>query len=310
MTNCVLQTIGLTKAYEHTLVLDNINITLEKGGIYGFVGQNGAGKTTFMRIVSGLSFPDKGEIKLFGISDKKALAEQRKRMGCMIEAPSFYPYMNAYENMEAMRIARGVPNKKATERILETVGLSDTGKKKIQDFSMGMKQRLGIATALLGEPEFLMLDEPTNGLDPVSIVEIRELLVRLAVEKHITILISSHILGELYHLATNYIIIHQGKILQEFTKQQLDERCKKHISIHVSDVPLAVTVLERALQTRNYKVMPDDSITLYDFIDDMQKVITAFSDNQIVIKNITIAGDSLENYFLNTIGGIRHAKLD
>lgn len=307
MTNCVLQTFGITKAYKNTLALDNISVTIKKGGIYGFAGQNGAGKTTFMRVVSGLSFTDKGEIKLFGSSDKKTIAKQRKRMGCIIETPSFYSYMNAYENMEAMRITRGVPNKNAINRVLEIVGLSNTGKKKIQDFSMGMKQRLGIAAVLLGEPEFLMLDEPMNGLDPVSIVEIRELLVRLAAEKQITILVSSHILAELYNLATNYIIIHQGRILQEITKEQLDERCKKHISIYLNDTPLAAVILEHTLRTRNYKIMPDNSITLYDFIDDVQKVITAFSENGIVIKNITVAGDSLENYFINTIGGIRHA---
>ncbi|WMM23298.1 ATP-binding cassette domain-containing protein [Tissierella sp. MB52-C2] len=304
--DCILQTCELSKTYENTLALDNVNIRIEKGGIYGFVGQNGAGKTTFMRIVSGLSFPNKGDIELFGVSDKKGLAEERKRMGCIIETPAFYPYMTASENMEAMRITQGIPNKKVVNQALEIVGLSDTGKKKIQNFSMGMKQRLGIATALLGEPEFLMLDEPTNGLDPVSIVEIRELLIRLVAEKQITILISSHILSELYSLATNYIIIHQGRILQSITKKQLDERCKKHISIHVNDVSHAVTVLERNLFTRNYKVMPDNSITLYDFIDDIQRVITAFSEHNLIIKNIMVAGDSLENYFVNTIGGINH----
>lgn len=307
MADCVLQTIGLTKKYEHTTALDNVSVQIHKGRIYGFVGQNGAGKTTFMRLISGLSFPDKGEIKLFGVSDKKALAEQRKRMGCIIEAPAFHPYMTARENMEAMRISQGIPDKKAVERILDVVGLQDTGKKKIQDFSMGMKQRLGIATALLSEPEFLVLDEPTNGLDPVSIVEIRELLKRLSFEKQITILISSHILGELYNLVTDYIIIHKGQILQEITKEQLDEQCKKHISISVNDVPCAVTVLERSLNTSNYKIMPDNSIILYDLIDDVQKVITAFSEKQLLIKNIAVTGDSLENYFINTIGGITHA---
>ena len=307
MKDCVLQTTGLTKTYDYTLALDNVSVTIEKGNIYGFVGQNGAGKTTFMRVVSGLSFPDKGEIELFGESGKKALAKQKKRMGCIIETPAYYPYMTAHENMEAMRIAQGIPNKKAVDRVLNIVGLQNTGNKKIQDFSMGMKQRLGIATALLGEPEFLMLDETTNGLDPMGIVEIRQLLIKLADEKQITILISSHILGELYNLVTNYIIIHQGRILQEITKEQLDERCKKHISILVNDVPCAVAVLERTLNTRHYKVMPDNSIILYDFIDDVQKVITAFSDSKLVIKNISVAGDSLENYFINTIGGISHA---
>lgn len=306
MTDCILETKGLAKSYGNTLALDNVNVSIKKSGIYGFVGQNGAGKTTFMRIVAGLSFPDQGEVSLFGVSDKTALVQERKRMGCIIETPAFYPYMTAAEHMEAVRITQGIPSQKSAYRALETVGLSDTGKKKIQNFSMGMKQRLGIAAALLGEPEFLMLDEPTNGLDPISIVEIRELLVRLTREKQITVLISSHILGELYHIATNYIIIDQGRILQQITKSQLDERCRKHIAVHVSDVSLAATVLERTLHTKNYKVMPDDSMMLYDYIDDMQTVITAFSNNELTINHISLAGDSLEHYFIHTIGGAAH----
>lgn len=166
-----------------------------------------------------------------------------------------------------------------------------------------MKQRLGIAAALMGEPEFLMLDEPTNGLDPGSIVEIRELLIRLLEEQQLTILVSSHILGELYHLATHYIIIHHGHILQEITKEQLDRCCKKHIHILVNDASRAAAVMERELHTENYKVMPDQSILLYDFVDEVQKVINACSAHKLVIKDISVAGDTLENYFLNTIGG-------
>ncbi|MCC0627591.1 MULTISPECIES: ATP-binding cassette domain-containing protein [unclassified Clostridioides] len=307
MNDYILQTIGLTKKYSHTVALDNVNVTISKGRIYGFVGQNGAGKTTFMRVVSGLSLPNSGEIILFGKSGKKELESQRKRMGGIIEYPALYPYMTAHDNLEAMRIAQGIPNKEAVEHCLEIVGLKETGKKKVQNFSLGMKQRLGIGAALLGEPEFLMLDEPTNGLDPVSIIEIRELLKSLATDKQLTILVSSHILGELYQLATNYIFLHHGKIIQEITKEQLDKSCNKHISILVDNVSQATVALERSLHTRNYTVMPDQSIQLYDYIDDMQKVITVLSENHLTIKNIGLAGDSLENYFINTIGGVQNA---
>lgn len=307
LNDYILQTIELTKKYSHIAVLDRVNISIKKGHIYGFIGQNGAGKTTFMRIVSGLTIPDSGEILLFGKSGKNELEAQRKRIGCMIEYPAFYPYMTAYENLEAMRIAQGIPNKEMVEHCLKIVNLTNSGNKKVQNFSLGMKQRLGIATALLGEPEFLMLDEPTNGLDAVSIIEIRELLKKLASEQQLTILVSSHILGELYQLATHYIFLHQGKVLQEITKEKLDKRCKKHISISVNNTSQATVVLERTLNTKNYTVMPDQSIELYDYVDNMQRVISALSENQLVIKNIGLSGDSLENYFINIIGGMKNA---
>lgn len=307
MSDYILQTINLTKKYSHTVALDNINITIKKGYIYGFIGQNGAGKTTFMRMISGLALPDSGNIILFGKSEKNELEAQRKRMGCMIEYPALYPYMGAYDNLEAMRIAHGIPNKEVVEQCLKIVNLNDTGKKKVQNFSLGMKQRLAIATILLGEPEFLMLDEPTNGLDPVSTMEIRKLLKSLASQKQLTILISSHILGELYQLATHYIFLHNGKVIQEITKEELDKRCKKHISILVNEVAQASVVLERTLNTKNYTVMPDNSIQLYDYVDNMQRVITALTENQLIIKNIGLSGDSLENYFIHMIGGTKNA---
>lgn len=307
MNDDILQTIGLTKMYAGTPALDHVDLVIRKGGIYGFIGQNGAGKTTFMRLVSGLASPDAGEIRLFGESGKRELEVQRKRMGCMIEHPALYPYMTAHENLEAMRIARGIPNREAVERCLEAVGLNDTGKKKVKHFSLGMKQRLGIAAALLGEPEFLMLDEPVNGLDPVSMAEVRELLKKLAAEKQLTILVSSHMLGELYQLATHYVFLHHGKIIQKIAKGELDERCRKHISFLTDDASRAAIVLERSLKTVNYKVMPDDSIRLYDYVDNMQAVITALTENGLVIRQIGLSGDSLETYFLDMIGGTRHA---
>lgn len=307
MNDDILQTMGLTKMYSGTAALDHVDLVIRKGGIYGFIGQNGAGKTTFMRLVSGLAAPDSGDIRLFGKSGKRGLEVQRKRMGCMIEQPALYPYMTAHDNLEAMRLAQGIPDREAVERCLEAVWLNDTGKKKVRDFSLGMKQRLGIAAALLGEPEFLMLDEPVNGLDPVSMAEVRELLKKLAAEKQLTILVSSHMLGELYQLATHYIFLHHGKIIQEITKAELDERCRKHISVLTDDVARAAVVLERSLQTANYTVMPDDSIRLYDYVDNMQAVIAALTESRLIIKNIGLSGDSLETYFLDMIGGTKHA---
>lgn len=306
MGDVILQTAGLTKHYHGTAALDDVSVTVSKGKIYGFIGQNGAGKTTFMRMVSGLSFPDSGEMRLFGKTGRRELELQRKRMGCMIEYPALYPYMTAYENLDAMRIAMGLPDRDVADHCLELVGLSDTGKKKVQNFSLGMKQRLGIAAALLGEPEFLMLDEPANGLDPVSMAQVRELLKELAVEKQMTIMVSSHVLGELYQLATDYIFLHQGRVIEEITKEQLDERCRKHILIVVDDVSRAAVVLEKRLKTRKYSVMPDGAIQLYDYVDEMQKVITALGEERLEIKNIGVAGDSLEHYFINAIGGTRH----
>lgn len=303
----VLETKGLTKAYARTKALNNVNITLKKGGIYGFVGQNGAGKTTFMRLVSGLALPDSGEILLFGRSGRRELSCQRKRMGCIIEHPALYPYMTAYDNLEAMRIARGIPNREAAAQCLSDAGLTDAGRKKVQHFSLGMKQRLGIASALLGEPEFLMLDEPTNGLDPVSMAELRTMLKRLSEEKQLTILVSSHMLGELYQLATHYIFLHQGKVLKEITREALDGSCRKHIFLEADDSAQAAVVLERALHTQNYTIMPDQSIHLYDHVDDMQKVISALTAHHIGIRNIGLAGESLENYFIHVIGGAKHA---
>ncbi|NRT92151.1 ABC transporter ATP-binding protein [Clostridium beijerinckii] len=299
----VLETKNLTKKYKNTQALDNINIKLEKGNIYGFVGQNGAGKTTLIRLITGLSFPTSGELYLFGQTGEKKLQEQRKRLGCMVETPALYPNMTAYQNLEIQRIQRGIPDKKVIEDTLELVGLKDTGKKKAKDFSLGMKQRLGIALALINDPEFLILDEPVNGLDPVGIVEIRELIKRLNKEKGMTILISSHILEELYHTANHYIIISHGNILETLTQEELNEKCKKHIAINVDDESLAATILEEELHTNNYQIMPDKTIRLYDYLDDIKSVSIALSRNNLIITGISLAGDSLEDYFIRRIGG-------
>lgn len=301
--NILIQAENLNKRYRDTLVLDNVNLSIEKGKIYALIGQNGAGKTTLIRILTGLSFQSSGEIKLFSKKGITELEKQRKRIGSLIEGPALYSSMTAYENLEAERICRGIPNKENIEKVLKLVGMDKIGRKKVKDFSLGMKQRLGIAMALLNNPELLILDEPINGLDPMGIIEIRDLIQNLNEKKGITIIISSHILSELYQLATNYIIIDKGRILENITLGQLDEKCKKHIAIKVNDVPLATTVIENNLNTSNFKVMDDGTIKLYDHLDKVSEVSSILSQNGLIIMQITILGDSLEDYFVQLIGG-------
>lgn len=234
MSSVILEAHDLTKEYRHTVALDHIDLKIEKGKIYGFIGQNGAGKTTFLRLVTGLAFPTSGTLSLWGKTVEKELQEQRKRIGCMIETPALFPTMTAYQNMEIQRIQRGIPDKAVIQKTLDMVGLKDTGKKAVRNFSLGMRQRLGIAIALLNTPEFLILDEPINGLDPAGIVEIRNLLKSLNKEYGMTILVSSHILEELYQTASEFILIDKGKIIEEISDRELNDRCKRHIAIKAS----------------------------------------------------------------------------
>lgn len=299
----ILKTKNLTKSYHSVNALHNVSITLEAGKIYGLIGQNGAGKTTLMRLISGLSFPTSGGIELFGQSGLKELQEERKRIGCMIEYPSIVPNMTAKENLTLHRIMRGIPNKEIEEELLKLVGLTDTGKKKAKNFSLGMKQRLGIAVALLGNPELLILDEPINGLDPIGVVEIRNLLIKLCEEKQMTILISSHNLPELYQTATDYIIIHKGEVKQTITLAQLEEHCKHHLLIRCEQPEKLVSILELKLNTNNYIVMPDKSVKLYDYLNEKERVSRVLFENEVIITNLSNEGDTLEDYFISIVGG-------
>lgn len=306
MKEYVLETKNLTKSYRGVNVLQDVSVTLEAGKIYGLIGQNGAGKTTLMRIVAGLTFPTKGNIELFGKNGERNLQAERKRLGSMIEYPGLIPYMTAQENLTYHKVIRGIPSKTIENELLALVGLSNTGKKKAKNFSLGMKQRLGIAVALLGDPELLILDEPINGLDPLGVVEIRNLLIRLCEERQMTILISSHNLPELYQVATDYIIIHQGRIKKSITLGELEESCKHHILIGCDQPEKLVNVIEMQLGTTKYKVMPDRMVKLYDYLDNKELVARAIFDNGIVITHYSIQGDTLENYFISVIGGDRN----
>jgi ABC-2 type transport system ATP-binding protein len=306
LSEYILQTNKLSKKYRNDFALKNINITVKKGEIYGFIGQNGAGKSTLLRLVTGLSSPTSGSIELFGNNDRKEITDVQKRMGAIIEQPALFLNMSAYENLEVHRLQKGIPGKECIKKTLELVGLTDTGKKKAKNFSLGMKQRLGLAIALLSDPEFLILDEPTNGLDPMGIVELRELIKKLNREKGLTVLISSHILSELHQLATKFGIIHKGKLLEELSSKELDEKCRQHLRIKVDQPTKGATVLEKNLSTTDFEVMPDGAINLYSNFDDVRNVSRALTNNDLVIEHLSQNGDSLENYFSKLVGGVKN----
>jgi len=302
MNKYILKTNNLKKSYNGINALNDVSLTLESGKIYGLIGQNGAGKSTFMKLVTGLSFPTSGSIELFGHVGEKELQLERKRIGAMIEYPSLVSNMTAKDNLRFHRIMKGIPNKEIEDELLELVGLSDTGKKKAKNFSLGMKQRLGIAIALIENPELLILDEPINGLDPLGVVEIRNLLKKLCEEKQVTILISSHNLPELYQTATDYIIIHKGEIKETLTLEKLEENCKHHILINCDSPEKLASILETELKTNNFKVMPNREVKLYDYLDKKDLVAKVIFENGIITTNFSAQGDTLENYFISVIG--------
>lgn len=306
MSEYVLQTNQLSKKFKGSAALDKVNLSIRKGSIYGFIGQNGAGKSTLMRIVTGLAFPSGGSIELFGASGERALTQARKRMGLIIESPSLFPHMTAAENLEVNRLLRGIPGKDCVARMLELVGLQGTGRKKVKNFSLGMKQRLGLAIAMLSDPEFLILDEPTNGLDPMSVIEMRELLKQLNHERGITILISSHILSELHLLASHYGIIHHGRLLEQLTAQELNDKCQQYVYIKADNPDKAATVIQNELRTNDFEVMPDGAIKLYGHMEQPGKVSSALFSAGLEIEQFMPMGEDLESYFMKRIGGVGH----
>ena len=305
--DCVLKTNKVTKKYKGAAVLDNINMTIKRGQIYGLIGLNGAGKSTLLRIITGLSIPNSGSIELFGEHEKDKIESGRTRIGSIVETPALYENKTLYENMHINRIQKGIPGKQCIEKLLNTVGLVELRDKKVKTLSLGGKQRLAIAMALLGEPEFLIFDEPINGLDPIKIIEVRELLIKLNKEYGITVLISSHILGELYHIANHYGIIHKGKLLEEITADELNDRCKKFIHIKVDNAARAAVILNEKLNTSNYNILPDNIINLYDYLEQSGKVTKVLVKEGITVEQIMPMGEDLEGYFAKVIGGTENA---
>jgi len=298
----VLRTQNLTKRYGGTTAVDNVSLTIEKGDIFGLVGQNGAGKTTLMRLITSLAMPDSGDIELFEQTGPGGLDSARKRMGCIVEMPALYPNLTAEQNLEYYRILRGIPDKSVLQRSLELVGLTDTGKKKFRNFSLGMKQRLGLALSILNSPDFIILDEPINGLDPLGIIEMRDLMKRLN-EQGITLLISSHILAELAQVATRYAIIHQGRLVREITQEQLREECKRALTVTVDDVAKAVVILETELNIRDYKQVSANELRVYEYLDNPAEINLRLSTGGVRVFSLFEIGDSLEDFYARIIGG-------
>lgn len=303
MSEIICQTTELCKSYKNSHVLQNIDLSINRGEIYGLIGENGAGKSTLIRILTGLAFQSSGVVTLFGKTEN--LRYERAKIGCTVEMPALYKDMTAKQNLE---IQRGIPGKKCIAKTLELVGLDDTQKKKVNDFSLGMKQRLALAAALLGEPEFLILDEPVNGLDPTGIIELRELLKRLAKENHVTVLISSHILSELNQLATCYGFLHHGKLLKQISAIELNEECRRHIRLKTDDTKKTVTVLEEQLNIKNFSVQPDNYIRVYEKLEETHTISKTLSSNGIIVEELSVQGEALETYFENLIGGGKHVE--
>ncbi len=295
-----LRTKNLSKKFSKKLAIDSVGINIKKGDIYGLIGKNGAGKTTLIRTIVGLAAPTAGEIELFESTDLK---KQRYKIGTVIESPAVYPNFTAKQNLIAQQKLFGKTDINEINQILEIVGLADTGKKKAKNFSLGMKQRLAIAISLIGNPEFLVLDEPINGLDPAGIKDVRDLILKLNKENNITVLISSHILGELAKIATRYGVICNGKLVDEFTPQELQSRVRKCLSINVDNTELSSKIIEENLNTNNYEIKSDKLIYLYDNIDEPSKVNTLLVTNGVIVNSINTVGDDYEPYLIKLMEG-------
>lgn len=296
MREVVLKANGLTKKYGKQVALDSANMEVHRGDIYGLIGRNGAGKTTMMKIICGLTNPTSGEFEIFGKSGTE-VEKERSRIGCLIENPAFFGYMTAYQNLRYYCYQKGIVNLKQIDEVLELVGLLEARDKKFKAFSLGMKQRLGIAFALLDNPELVILDEPINGLDPIGISELREVFVRLAKEKGVTIVISSHILSELYATADHFLFVEKGHVLKDYTKEQLDTECSKCLVLKTNNTKKAATVLEMVLDVNDYKVINDEEIRIYKLDIDIPMVSKRLIENDVAVLGLFEAGVSLEEFF-------------
>ena len=292
----IVKTNALTKKYHGFAAVSEVNMSIEKGDIYALIGENGAGKSTLMKMLGGLAAPTSGEVILF---ENKHPEVARFRMGCLIDSPALDTRLSVRDNLEMFSRAFGCQDKGEVDRILELVGLTNHAKKSIQKTSLGMKQRLAIGIALLGSPDFLILDEPMNGLDPMGIQEIRQLLIKLNTEKQTTILISSHLLDEVSKVATRYGFMKAGKLIQELSGEELEEKSKTCLRIRVSDTAKAAMVCEKDLGTNSYEVIDSETIRLFDYVDASSKVVTAMVKGGVEVGEIVRIGESLEEFFSN-----------
>lgn len=297
----VLEAKALTKKYKNFKALDELTMKIPQGAIYGLVGKNGAGKTTLIRIICGLQNQTSGEYILYGKkSNSKGITKARRRIGAVVETPSIYLDMTARENLKQQFSVLGIPSFDGIDDLLKLVGLENTGKKKAKHFSLGMKQRLGIAVALAGDPDFLVLDEPINGLDPQGIVEIRELILKLNREFNITVLISSHILDELSKLATHYGFVDSGRVVKEISAKELENSCRKAIRIEVTDIKILSLVLDEL--KIEYSIISDTGADIYSAVN-VSQLVLKLSEKGCDVISMAERDESLEGYYINLVGG-------
>lgn len=300
----VIQTTGLSKRYRDKWAVDHLDLRVEQGDIYGFIGQNGAGKSTALKLLCGLARPTQGEALIFGKSVRDSVA--RRRVGALIEQPGLYPDLSGRENLRLYAALLGLDSpERQVKEILETVGLAPGEKKPVRHYSMGMKQRLGVGLALLGGPDLLLLDEPINGLDPEGIREMRELLLRLNRERGLTILVSSHILGELSKIATRYGIIQQGRMVEQITAGELAQKCTDYLHLRAEQPQKAAALLERALHLTRWEMRPEGEIRIYEAADP-RAVGQILTQTGIAVEEMGLHRQDLEGYFLERMGGSDH----
>lgn len=299
----VLTANAVSKSYRNFTALKNFSMHVPKGSIYGFVGKNGAGKTTLIRLICGLQEPTSGSYMLYGADSKSGdIGKARRRTGAVVETPSIYLDMTARENLETQYRVLGMPSFSGIDELLKLVGLENTGKKKAKNFSLGMRQRLGIAVALAGDPDFLILDEPANGLDPQGIIEIRELILKLNRERQITVLMSSHILDELSKLATHYGFIDGGRMIKEISAEELEAACRKCIRFKVSDVAAFSRVADKL--NIEYKIVSDTEADIFAKIS-ISEITLALAKENCSVLSAFERDESLESFYVNLVGGAK-----
>lgn len=296
----VMELDGLTKSFRKRKAVDNFTLKMEKGHIYGLIGPNGAGKTTIMKMMAGLTEPDSGTMKFFG-SDE--VDSKRKRMSFIIEEPYMEYNMTARDNMKYLMYLRGVADENRVDELLDFVGLRDTGRKVAGQFSLGMRQRLGLAMSLISKPEIMILDEPINGLDPEGILDIRNMLADLVRNEKMTILISSHILKELSALCTDYAIVREGCLIEELSAEELERKTRSYVVLKTNDIGKTTAILEEKLDIHEYKVTYENEIMIYERLGEIEKISQTVTDNNLVITRLNPEGESLEEYYIGRVGG-------
>ena len=300
----IIETMGLSKRYRDKWAVDHLDLRVEQGDIYGFIGRNGAGKSTALKLLCGLARPTQGDALIFGKPIRDPVAH--RRVGALIEQPGLYPDLSGRENLRLYAALLGLDSpERQVEEILETVGLAPREKKPVRHYSMGMKQRLGVGMTLLGGPDLLLLDEPINGLDPEGIREMRELLLRLNRERGLTILVSSHILGELSKIATRYGIIQQGRMVEQITAGELAQKCTDYLHLRAEQPQKAAALLERALHLTRWEMRPEGEIRIYEAADP-RAVGQILTQAGIAVEEMGLHRQDLEGYFLERMGGSDH----